>query len=186
MGKQQIWKLADLPLLMTGDRLAFRAEGWQRPVIAVIGAKTWHWAFVGEPLVDNELSQGDWSVEDSTSKGTTSHLLSEYQYRHMRIYRPELSDGQQESEARYLLKWCKYYGVCKYDMAGVFHLALWCILRKLGIKVKWWERNDRFWCLEYLDQVNRDLDHQVVPDDEPAYPTNFERNKTHKLIWGTF
>lgn len=181
-----MWKLSDLPPLKTGDRLAFRAEGWQRFALSVIDATTWHWAFIGVPLVDNELSVGDWSVEDSTSKGTTSHMLSEYQNRHMRIYRPELPEGQQDTEGPVLIKWCKYYGRVTYDWIGIPMVAAWCILRKLGIKVHWWERNDRFWCLEYVDQVNRDLDHQVVPDDEPAYPTNFEKSKTHRLIWGTF
>lgn len=188
---KQNWVLADLPHLMTLDNLAFRAEGWQKPTVAMIGAKTWHWALVGLPQPDNEISIGDWSVVDSTSKGMTTHLLSEYQGRHMRVYRPVMLPGVQLLLAQEGMKWANYYGICRYDGVGVSNVALWCILRKLGIKVGWWEdkipgSNVKFWCLESNAQILNDVGFRLIPKGEPAYPKNFEASTKLELIWGTF
>lgn len=181
------WKLEELPELKVGDNLAFKAKGWGKLAAAIIKAKTFHWEMLGDRLVDDEISVGDWSCVGSTDKGITTHLLSQYQYRHMRIYRPKLSPGVQETLKPYILKRFSYWGDQHYDVKGVIMVALWCLLRKLGFKVEWWEHNSsKFWCLEFNNIVWRDFDFALVPDSEPPYPTNMERSPRLELIWSTF
>lgn len=170
-----------------GDNLAFAAEGWQKPAVKVIGAKTFHWALVGERVIDDEISIGDYSIADSISKGITRHLLSEYRHRNMRVYRPKLPPGHQDIFARNIVKLFDYYGDQCFDTKGVLMVAVWCLLRKLGLQVEWWEHNSRrFWCLEFVEIVWRDLGYPLVPVSEPPYPTNMENSPMLELIWGTF
>lgn len=184
----KVWSLADLPELKTGDNLAFKAEGAkQQAMVKLIDAKTFHWGLVGERQINDEISVGDWSVVDSLSKGITTHLLSEYQYRHMRIYRPKLPEGEQDRLKPYLLKRYSYYGDQHYDWKGVVMVGIWCILHKLGLNVEWWEHDSSaFWCLEFNEIVWRNFGYPLVPESEPPYPTNMERSERLELIWGTF
>lgn len=186
MGK--VWFLTDLPELKTGDNLAFRAQGTlQRLQVKLIRAATYHWALVGDKRVDDELSVGDWEVVDSTSKGITAHLLSEYQYRHMRVYRPKLLPAVQDTLKPYLLKRYNYYGDQRYDYWGVGMVALWYLLKKVGFNVEWFVHNSKkFWCLEFNELVWRDFGFPLVSSTEPPYPTNMENSPMLELIWGTF
>jgi len=60
----------------------------------------------------------------------------------------------------------------RYDYKGVVMVGLWCLLRKLGLKVEWWEHgSSKFWCLEFNEIVLRDLWRPLVPITEPPYPT---------------
>lgn len=189
-----IWTLKDLPPLLIGDNLAFKAEGYQVPLVHFIGAESFHWALAGREMVDDELSIGDYSVHDSIDKGITGHLLSEYQHRHMRIYRPVLPDGKQDELAEKLYKRMLYYGDQKYDWKGVIICGVWVLLHKCGSNIEWWEHNSsKFWCLEFNNIVWRDMGEiwstpgpGLVPDKEPPYPTNMERTPRLKLIWGTY
>ncbi len=187
MPKEIIWKLTELPPLLTGDNLAFKAEGIQVPQVKIIGAVTYHWAMAGERVADDIVSAGDYSVFDSTSKGITAHLLSEYQTRHMRVYRPRMEPGEQDRLKDLILKRCYYYGLDRYDFKGVFLVVIWCLLRKLGFEVEWWVHNaKRFWCLEFNNTIWRDLGYPIVVDSEPPYPTNMENSPLLEEIWGTF
>ena len=184
----KIWEFEDLPRLKTGDNLAFKAEGtlqeWQAKLI---GAVTYHWGMVGERQVDDEYSTGDWSIFDSTSKGITAHLLSEYAHRHMRVYRPRLTPAEQRRLKPRILKMYLYYGDQKYDYSGVFMVAVWWLLRKMGFKIEWFVHNsNKFWCLEFNETVLRRLGFPLVPASEPPYPCNMERSDKLELIWGTF
>lgn len=183
----KVWNLADLPELKTADCLAFRAEGIQVFQVKIIGAITYHWGMVGERVTDDSVSAGDYSVFDSTSKGITAHLLSEYQTRHMRVYRPRMELGEQERLKELLMKRYYYYGDQRYDYKGVIMVALWTLLRKLRLKVEWWVHDSsKFWCLEFNEIVLRDLWKPLVPTTEPPYPTNMENSPMLELIWGTF
>src|SRR3972149_6432786 len=102
--RKQIWSLDELPPLLAGDCLAFKAEGFLQNSVKIIGAKSFHWAMCGEPAVDDDISVGDYSVHDSTDKGITAHLLSEYQYRHMRVYRPKMDAGLQDPLKEKIMK----------------------------------------------------------------------------------
>ena len=185
--KPKVWSLSDLPELKTGYFLAFKAEGWQRPQVAIIGAKTYHWELVGDRRVDDEISVGDWQCAGAVSKGIASHLISEYQWRHMRIYQPTMPPELLDSLGPRLLKRYDWYGDQRYDYKGVVMVALWCLQRKVGLNMEWWEHNSNaFWCLEFNNIVMRDLWLPIVPDSEPPYPTNFEQSPRLKLIWGTF
>ncbi len=185
--KKIIWNLSDLPELKTGDNLAFKAEGIQVTQVKIIGAVTYHWGMVGEELVVLTGADSDYSVFDSTSKGITAHLLSEYQNRHMRVYRPRMEPGEQEGLKDLILKRYYYYGDQHYDYGGVAMVALWCLLRKLGLKVEWFVHDSsRFWCLEFNEIVLRDLWRPLVPITEPPYPTNMENSPLLEKIWGTF
>lgn len=184
------WNLSDLPELKVGDCLAFEAIGLQK-IVHIIGAKSCHWAMVGERLVDDSISEGDYSISDSTFKGISTHLLNEYRYWGMRVYRPKLSLPDQRVLAPYIIKRYCYYGICKYDWFGILHVALWVIFRKIGFKVAWWESklaytNTRFWCLEFNEIVWRDLGYPLVPENEPPHPGNMENSSMLELIWGTY
>jgi hypothetical protein len=185
--KPRVWSLSDLPELKTGYHLAFRAEGWQRPQVAIIGAETYHWEMVGERRIDDEISVGDWSAVGSIGKGISTHLLSQYQWRHMRIYRPTMPPELLDSLKSRILKRYDHYGDQKYDVKGVVMVGAWCLLHKMGFDVEWWEHNSHaFWCLEFNNIVMRDVWLPIVPDSEAPYPTNFERSPRLELIWGTF
>jgi len=186
--QKQIWSLDELPELRAGDCLAFKAEGYQIPVMKLIGAKSFHWAMCGRRVSDDELSTGDYSVHDSIDKGITAHLLSEYQTRHMRIYRPRMAAWQQKALEDKVMKRYLFYGDQKYDWKGVIMVGIWVILNKLlRINVEWWEHNsDKFWCLEFDELVWRKLWRPLVPITEPPYPTNMEQSNKLELIWGTF
>lgn len=185
--KKTLWKLSDLPELKTADNLAFKAEGIQVPQVKIIGAVSYHWGMVGEKVVDDYVSVGDYSIFDSTSKGITAHLLSEYQYRHMRIYRPRMEPDEQERLKDLIMKRYYYYGDKHYDYRGVVMVALWCLLRKLGLDVEWWAHNSgQFWCLEFNEKVLSDLWKSLVPTTEPPYPTNMENSPLLEMIWDTY
>ncbi|MCJ7829366.1 MAG: hypothetical protein MUP81_06470 [Dehalococcoidia bacterium] len=180
------WELKDLPPLKVGDCLAFEATGWQK-VVHIIKAVSFHWALIGEALVDDTISHGDYAVCDSIDKGITTHLLSEYQGRGMRIYRPKLPPDYQRELAPLLIKRYCYYGDQRYDWFGVLAVATWLILRKLGWNVEWWVHDsNRFWCLEFNEIVWRDLGYPLVPEDEPPHPGNMEKSPMLELIWSTF
>lgn len=185
--KKTIWKLSELPELKVGDNLAFKATGIEVIQVKIIGAVTYHWGMVGERVVDDSMSAGDYSVFDSTSKGITAHLLSEYQSRHMRVYRPRMEPGVHVALKDHIMKRYYYYGDQHYDYKGVAMVALWCLLRKLGLKVEWWVHDsNKFWCLEFNEVVLRDLWKPLVPITEPPYPTNMENSSILEKIWGTF
>lgn len=184
---KKIWSLEDLPELKAGDNLAFKAEGIWTPLMKFIGAMSFHWAKVGDKTIDDEVSIGDYEVADSTDKGITAHLLSEYQYRHMRVYRPNYLERDFGQLKPYILKRYLYYGDQHYDYKGIFMVALWLLLRKIGLKIDWWEHNsNQFWCIEFDNIVDSDFGYPDVPDNEPPYPTNMERSTAQQLIWGTF
>ena len=209
----KIWSLTDLPELKVADCLAFRAEGWQRPAMKLIGAESFHWALAGvkidyrqifnviiqhrddfpAQLISRlnerlaEIEVGDYQVVDSISKGITHHLLSEYQTRHMRVYRPKYQDGVQDALAPFFLERYLYYGDQTYDKKGVLMVAAWLLLNKAGFNVEWWEHDaNQFWCLEFDEIVHRDYGLALVSENEPAYPTNMERSPMLELIWSTF
>jgi len=184
---KQIWSLDDLPDLRIGDNLAFRAEGIERPMMKLIGADTFHWAMAGAPVCDDSVSEKDYSVFDSTAKGITAHLLSEYQCRHMRVYRPKMGFAIYEKLREPIIKRYLYYGDQLYDWKGVGMVSLWCLLHKFGFQVEWWEHNShRFWCLEFNEIILRDLWKPLVPIIEPPYPKNMENSPLLEKIWGTF
>lgn len=205
--KTKIWDIKDLPPLLVGDCLAFRAEGIQKPIISICKAKSWHWAMVGaeikwEEVLKNNGNLGDplmlsmsqrrdmffdYQVVDSTSKGITHHLLSEYQHRHMRVYRSICPLGKQLALKEYILYLYLYYGMRPYDYLGVAAIGLWWILNHVGIKVDWWGHSDKsFWCLELPDRVHGLCGLPLIPVYEPAYPYNMEHSENLSLIWGTY
>jgi hypothetical protein len=180
------WKIKDLPSLLVGDCLAFEAVGWQK-IVHITGAKSFHWAMVGQNLIADDINAGDYAVCDSIDKGITMHLLSEYQGRGMRIYRPKISTTKQMWLAPLLIKRYCYYGDQRYDWFGVLAVAAWVLLRILDFNVEWWVHDsNRFWCLEFNEIVWRDLGYPLVPEDEPPHPANMENSKMLELIWGTY
>lgn len=184
---KNIWTLKDLPPLLVGDNLAFKAEGYQVPLVSLIDAESFHWAMVGARQVDDEISIGDYGVHDSTSKGVTDHLLSGYQTRHMRVYRPVLAPGRQEELKWRILKRYKYWGDQKYDYFGVAMVGVWWIAHKVDPKIEWFVHNSsKFWCLEFNFVVWRDFGLLLVPESEPPHPGNMEKSVNLKQIWGTY
>lgn len=196
---EKIWSLDELPQLIVGDCLAFRAEGWQRPAMKWIGAETFHWAMVGAQLKDfeipiiptvqmaGEFNPLDYQVVDATSKGVTHHLLSEYQFRHMRVYRPQYPTGVQEALKPLFLWRYLYYGDRAYDNKGALSVGIWGLLTKIGFKIKWWDPDPKdFYCLEFDATIHKDFGLFLVPGGQPAYPPNMEKSKALVKIWGTF
>lgn len=205
MGKTDVWNIASLPPLRVGDCLAFEAQGVQKPLMKICGARSWHWAMVGkkvnwedvlavEELLGHPLALDfiqrldmsfDYQVVDSTSKGITHHLLSEYQKRNMRIYRPKLFvQGNIED---YILYLYLYYGMRPYDYLGVAAIALWWILNYAGIKTDWWGHSQKsFWCMELPSEILAKCNLPLVPANEPAYPYNMEQSAGLELIWRTY
>ena len=180
------WELSELPDLKVGDCLAFESTGWQK-IVKLIGARSFHWGMIGGPLQDDSISEGDYSIFDSTSKGITAHLLSEYRARGMRVYRIRIEDDYHKELAPLLMKRYFYYGDQRYDWFGVLAVATWLLLRKLGFNVEWWVHDsNRFWCLEFNELVWRDLGYPLVPENEPPHPGNMERSPALKCIWGTY
>jgi len=181
-----VWTVGDLPELKTGDCLCFRAQGRiQQWVVKTIGAESWHWALVGRKQPADDWGGEDWSVAESIDKGVARTLLSQYQHRHMRIYRPRLPDGEQEKLAPYVMKRCNFYGKAGYDWMGVANIGVWFLLRHLGLT--WWMKKDmRFWCIELCNQVWADLDFPLCDMGEPPNPVNFEQSDQLELIWRTF
>jgi hypothetical protein len=180
------WNLALLPPLKVGDCLAFEATGWQK-IVRIIGAQSFHWAMVGELLADDTISEGDYSIFDSTDKGITAHLLSEYQSRDMRIYRVKISAEHQKELAPLIMKRYFYWGDTKYDWFGVLMVSFWLKLRKFGFNVEWWVHDsNRFWCLEFNEIVWRELGYPLVPENEPPHPGNMENSPMLELIWSTY
>lgn len=202
MSNNFVWDLGDLPELKTADNLAFKAEGIQVPQVKLIGAVTYHWELVGEQRINDSISVADWSAVGSISKGISTHLLSQYRHRHMRVYRPKLLLGVQDGLKPYLLKRYDHYGDQHYDKKGVVMVGAWCLAHKAGWNVEWWEHNNSaFWCLEFNNLIWRDMGElkdesgllispipgfMLVPDTEPAYPTNMENSPNLELVWGTF
>lgn len=181
-----MWNLDYLPPLKTGDLLAFKAQGrLQQWLVGLTGALTWHWALVGRPQPDDELSQRDWSVAESISKGIARTLLSDYQDRHMRIYRPALPEGEQERMAPFIMKRCNAYGRAGYDVMGVTNAGLWFVLRHFGLK-SWIRRDMKFYCIEFCNQVWADLDFPLVDMESWPVPANMENSDQLELVWGTF
>ncbi|MDD5510444.1 MAG: hypothetical protein PHI12_06525 [Dehalococcoidales bacterium] len=182
-----IWTLDDLPPLMVGDNLAFKAEGYQIPLVGLISAESFHWAMVGARQIDDEISIGDYGVHDSTNKGITAHLLSEYQTRHMRVYRPVLPQGRQEALKDEILKRYLYWGDQHYDYFGVAMVGVWWLIHEVKPDFEWFVHNShKFWCLEFNFVVWRDFGLLLVPESEPPHPGNMERSSNQKLIWGTY
>jgi len=181
-----LWTLKDLPRLYTGDLLAFEANGWwQKKLVGIIKAKSWHWAIVGFPLPRDEFSKADWSVAEAVNKGTAFNLLSSYRNTPMRVYRPTMTLDDQLEMGPYLLKRCCYYGNAGYDWWGVGGVGFWFVLKHLGIPC--WIQNDmRFYCIEFCNQVWADLDFPICDMSEPPNPYNFENSGQIKMIWGTF
>jgi hypothetical protein len=182
-----IWTLNDLPPLLVGDNLAFKAEGYQVPLVSLIDAESFHWAMVGARQIEDEFSIGDYGVHDSTSKGITAHLLSEYRTRHMRVYRPVLAPGRQEELKQQILKRYLYWGDQKYDYFGVVMVGVWWIAHKVNPNFEWFVHNSsKFWCLEFNFVIWRDFGLLLVPEIEPPHPGNMEKSPNLKLIWGTY
>lgn len=183
---KKIWELKDLPELKVGDGLAFKADlGFEEGIVGIMGAVTWHWAMAGQELPADDFSGADRVIVGSIVKGIAEELLSSYESRHMRVYRPQLPEGIQDALALPLLKRCYYYGACEYDFLGITNVTLWFLLRHFGLK--WWMRKDmRFYCIEFLNQIWADFDFPLVDGGEPAMPSNMEDSPQLKCIWGTF
>jgi len=209
MRKSNIWNVANLPPLRVGDCLAFEAQGIQKPLMKICGAKSWHWAMVGkkvswEEVLKTEELLGfplglslpqrftmvyDYQVVDSTSKGITHHLLSEYQHRNMRVYRPVFlyQPSVQGNLEDYILYLYLYYGMRPYDYLGVVAVALWWILNHVGIKTDWWGHSQKsFWCMELPSEILSKCNQPLVPANQPPYPYNMENSERLELIWGTY
>jgi len=183
---KQLWRIEDLPPLKIGYLPAFKtAEGYQQHIGNTFGFETWHWSILGNSHPADMFSGLDYSNGESINKGVARTLLSEQQYRHMRIYKPDIPDKEIDKLGPSILKRMDYYGKAGYDWLGVGNMSLWFILRHFG--VKWWMQRDmRFWCLEFSNQIWADFDFPLCDMAEPANPLNFEHSPQLKLVWGTF
>ncbi len=181
-----VWTIADLPPLKTGYLTAFKtAEGYQQYIGQSFGFETWHWGVVGHPHPADMFSGPDYSHGESINKGVARTLLSEQQYRHMRIYGPDMPDEEIDRLGPSLLKRMDFYGKAGYDWLGVCNVGLWFILKHFGIK--WWMQKDaRFYCIEFVNQLYVDFDFPLVDGAEPSTPMNMEQSDQLKLVWGTF
>ena len=182
-----IWKVSDLPALLAGDGLAFKADpGFQEWAIGLEHALTWHWAMAGLPLPADDFGGPDYQIIGSISpKGVATELLSAYQHPHMRIYRPNLPDGYQACLYASVLKQAAYYGAYEYNNLGVGESALAYFLKYLGIKLRL-PVNHRFYCLQFYCQIWADFDFPLYDKDHPVTPYDLENTDQLQLIWGTF
>lgn len=181
-----IWTFDDMPSLMVGDLLAFKADpGWQEWAVGLQGAKTFHWAIAGIGLPPDDLCGYDREIIGSINKGVAQELLSAYRHRHMRVYRPNLPMGVQDSLRNAILKRAAYYGSYGYDWLGVSEAAVSFILREIGIRLHC-PTNHRFYCIEFVCQLWADFNFPLYDMDHPVTPVDLETSPQLKLIWGTF
>jgi hypothetical protein len=181
-----VWTIDQLPPLKIGDGLAFKAApGIQEKLIESMGASTWHWALAGQPYPSDEFSGPDYGIIGSIKKGIATELLSEYQCRHMRIYRPVLPGDYQDSLSGSILKRCAYYGNYDYNWLDVTRIPFWYFLRPFGLQ---WQvlSHTSFYCLQFYNQIWADFDFPLVDGNEPATPWNLENSPQLELVWGTF
>lgn len=190
-GPPPLWTVTQLPVLMVGDILAFKAEpGFEQWVVSRQGAVTWHWALVGEwfPPDVNSGVQGFAAFEDrqiigSINKGIATELLSAYNYRQMRIYRPKLN--HQVSLRNDILRRCAYYGSYEYNWLGVAESAVEYLLKEIGIRVRL-PVSHRFYCIQFVARIMQDFGLHLVDDWQGVTPYDIENSSKLEKIWGTF
>ncbi len=181
-----IWTIDQLPPLKVGDCLAFKAQpGFEQWAVGLEGALTWHWALAGIQLPADQYGGPDYEIIGSINKGVAQELLSAYQHRHIRVYRPDLPEGEQDVLAASILKRYAYYGGFEYNWLGVNEAALAYFLKYIGIKVHL-PLNHRFYCIQFVCQVWSDFDLPLYDQAEPPTPYDLENTNQLKLKWGTF
>ena len=190
LGPQPIWFFNQLPPIYVGDIFAFKAEpGFEQWAVAKENALTWHWALAGKALPVDQFSGVDQEIIGSISKGVATELLSAYQYRHMRIYRPKLPRGidwaSQISLELPILKRCAYYGAYEYNWLGVGESAIEYFLKYLGIKINL-PIGHRFYCIQFVARIWQDFNFPLVKDWEQVTPYDMEHSPQLELVWGTF
>lgn len=183
-GPQPLWKVDQLPPLMVGDILAFKADpGFEQWAVAKEHAITWHWALAGAYLPQDAYGEADYQIIGSINKGIATELLSAYEYRPMRIYRPEVKD--QEAVANAILKRCAYYGAYEYNWLGVAESAIDYLIKDFGIAIHL-PVHHRFYCIQFVARLWQDFGIYLVPDWELVTPHDMENSKHMQLIWGVY
>lgn len=181
-----IWEMEELPPILVGDALAFKAQGaFQEWAVGLQGALSWHWAVAGMWLPEDEFGPADREIIGSINKGIAQELFSVYQTRHMRIYRPTLPKDEQERLAMPLLKRCAGYGAWEYDWLGVNEAAVVFILREIGLKLRL-PANHRFYCIEFVNRLWHDFGLPLYNEEGPVTPRDLEQSDRLELIWGTY
>lgn len=184
--KPPIWKIDELPALETWDGLAFKAEpGLEEWAIHLEQAESWHWAGAGLPLPADQYGPADREIVGSIDKGVATELLSAYQWRHMRIYRPEMMPEHPRPAPEDVKKRCANYGAYRYNLLGVNEAAVSYLLRYLGIKVHLTVTHG-FYCLQFYNRILADFSFVHYDPDYPVTPYDMENLPGLKCIWGTY
>ncbi len=185
-GPPPLWTIDQLPPLLVGDNLAFKAgDGFEEWAAARQGAVTWHWAQAGIYLVPTSKTPADYQIIGSINKGVATENLSAYEYRDMRIYRPVLPNGRQQELTTQILYKYGEYGAAKYDWLGVGEAAVIYLAKELGISLHL-PITHGFYCIKFDAKIWLDMGLQLVEDWEHVTPGDMENSKKHELIWGTF
>lgn len=184
--KPPIWTIDQLPPLKIWDGLAFKAEpGFEEWAIHLEQAESWHWAGAGMPLPADQYGPADREIVGSINKGVATELLSAYQWRHMRIYRPEMMPAHPQPAPEDVKKRCAYYGAYQYNLLGVDEAALAYFARYLGIKLHLTD-NHRFYCIQFYNRILADFYFVHYDPDYPVTPHDMENLPGLKKIWGTY
>lgn len=183
----QPWTLADLPPLLVGDNFAFQVDpGFDAWVVQWNNAVSWHWALAGLELPADQYGPADRQIVGSLQKGIATELLSTYGHRGMRIYRPKLPSGVQESLTNALLKRYAYYGAYTYNFIQVYEAPADYLLRAQGIQIPTPQGN-RFYCLQFCAQVWADMGYPLYDASKGTVTqADLENSPMLEKIWGNY
>lgn len=182
------WTFADLPQLLIGDLFAFRVDpGFAAWAVQFNDAITWHWAMAGIYLpADAVGGPEDRQIVGSIHKGIATELLTSYQHRPMRVYRPKLPEGIQESLATAILKRYAFYGEYTYNTIGLEEAPADFMLRRWGIQIPT-PQGKTFYCIQFCAQVWADLGYPLYDASLGAVtPYDLENSPMLEKIWGNF
>lgn len=178
-----------MPELLPGDLFATPAKkGFQKWVCKhfLDGAETWHWGIITRIYPGGDNSTGKYAISESIGKGVASGLLSFYDDKTIRIYRPYEIDKLDFSFLNYRVHYLAcYYGRSPYDFPVFLDIGKWFILRRLGIKSKI-RKDARFYCQEYVVRIWRDLGINLITNTEYPVCKNIEHSLEMKLIYREF
>lgn len=179
-----------MPLLRPGDLFATPAKGgFQKWVCNTFldGAETWHWGIITRVFQGEGMTVSDrYGISESIGKGVASGLLSFYDDKTIRIYRPREVDKLDFSFLNYHIHYlaCRY-GRAYYDFPVFLDIGKWFILRRLGIKSKI-RKDARFYCQEYVVRIWRDIGINLITNDQYPVCKNLEQSTEMKLIYREF
>jgi len=136
---------------------------WARWICKILGAKTFHWGMIIEPVGD------DWITTESMQKGTS---LSRLWGRRGYIY--EIKGLKVKPKQIYEIH--SAYGECPYDYGVYFRSAIWWLLKHYFNKILPVTKDKAFHCQEWVCLLACELGAKIIPDTEYPMCTNLENS----------